>query len=284
MSETPTQPYTLQAYIPHQDRPRDHGFSLPLPTTPEVARVFLDNYRITDIHNITIGEVYSLNDEDNNLSYWLNKALDNMGGPNSLDELNYLATKIQGMDEEQREIFSAALQAKWHVETIPQIVNLADNLQCFDLQPAATDAGIYGAVMLDYAQGDTAKQFDRLNSSDDPGEQRFVEYIQRLEQCVDQEAYGKAMAKEEGGVFTDYGYLVQYRKDMPTKYRSIADIPAEYSLNPVPEPPAVKEPPPAKSRPSLMETLKRNRKKTHEMFGNPQHPKKKKKNKGEPEL
>ena len=246
--------YSLKAYIEHPDRPDDGGFSMPLPSVREVFEPFLENLRIKDIHNVKVGEIYSTHDGDNNLSYWLNEALRDMEGTKSLDELNYLAAKICGMSGEEREIFGAALQARWSIDSIGQMINLAQNLDCCYLQPTHS-ADSYGEFLIMREQDDAYGCLERLENSKNGDDRDFAQYIKRLEECVDSEAYGKMIAKEEGGAFTDYGYLRQ-EAEMAVKYRGIGDVPPEHRI----------------SKPSLMETLQRNAQKSREQFGDPASP------------
>jgi len=229
--EAPTPAYTLRAYIERPDHPDDGGFALPLPTAPDVMQVFLNNLMITDIHKVIIGEVYSLNDDDNNLSYWLNQALRDIAGPKSLDELSYLATKIQMMSVNEREVFSAAIQAKQHSSSLAEVINLTENLESYYLEAAAYSADIYGEFRITTEQDETLDSFNRLKSSTDLQDQRLAKLINHFEQCVDRADYAKMVAKEEGGMFTDYGYLRQL-KEVTVKYRDIGDIPAEARLLP----------------------------------------------------
>ena len=112
VQETPqesTPNYSLKACISNPDRPHDGGFSLPLPTIEEVFAPFLENLRIKDIHNIKVDDVYSTHEDDNNLSFWLDRALCVPDSRHSLVSLNHLVTKISGMNEEERNTFAAAL-------------------------------------------------------------------------------------------------------------------------------------------------------------------------------
>ena len=265
------QTYTLKAYIENPDRPQDGGFTMPLPATRETFAPFLENIGIKDIHNVKVGEVYSTHESDHNLSYWLNEALHDMKTPKSLEELNYLAAKIADMDEEQREIFGAALHAKWHVNSIGKMLNLAENLDCFDLQPAHS-AAQYGDFVISIDQDSTCDVFTRLAQSSNRAERELAQYIERLEKCADSEAYGKLIADREGGTFTDYGYLRQATREVPEKYRGIQDIPAEHRISEGKETPAPAKQPvkvkvKRKEKPSLKATLERNRQKSLEQFG-----------------
>ena len=277
-SQTTTADYRLQVYI---ENPRDSdlgGFTIPMPTTPEAIKLFAENIEIKNGQGAKIVEVYSYSDDDNNLSFWLNRALKQIPPPHSLEEANYLAVKIQNMSEEQREIFAAALQAKWSCRTIQQMRVLADNLDCFELQPAFS-AAHYGEHLLTMEQDNFHSHFDKLLNSKNQDDIAFAMYIGRLEKCLDKDAYGHLFAKEEGGAFTDYGYLTQ-EKEMKV-YRDAWEIPAEHRIPKgkgrtvemaqeqetasIPE----KKPVKVKVRPqaTLAETLKIHAQRSREQFG-----------------
>ena len=238
---TAYEPYALKVYIEHPDRPYDSNFSIPLPTNPEVAQVFLDNFRINDIHNIKIGTVFAIHDDDNDLSYWLKAALKATDAKHSLEELNYLVTKIADMNEDEREIFAAAMQSGVCADTIGDMINLTENLDKFDLAPAY-NAEFYGEFLVDMHRGNCAAGIEKLENSANEYDRELAQYIERLEKCVDSAAYGKMIAKEENGKFTDYGYLRRYEEfeNFRAAYRGIEDIPHERRLTPSTKTPGIK--------------------------------------------
>ena len=177
---------------------------------------FGEKVNIRDVH---------LTDDDNGLGHLIDQAIYEMGAPQFLQEFNVLAIKLQSMTDKEREIFGAALQSPWCGDTLEDIISLTENLDRFELLPA--DADVYGQVMLDSAQGSTAELFERLKNSDNSEEQYLAEYIEHLEQSVAPEAYGKLIAKEEGGVFTDLGYLRQVEE-----MTDVQNIPATHQLAP----------------------------------------------------
>jgi len=196
------------------------------PTTPEVVQVLTDNLGFGE--KVKIREVHHTGDDDKGLSYWLDQAIHEMGAPLSLQEFNDLAVKLCNMDEGQRDIFGAALQSPWCGDTLGDMVSLAGNLDCFELLPAS--ANMYGEFRIDMARDDTADSFRRLKNSQNAEDQGLAEYIQRLEQCVDKEAYGKMIAQEENGVFTDFGYLQRVEKvPILEKVNTIMGIPCQNS-------------------------------------------------------
>ena len=247
-------PYTIKAYIENPNGPHDGGFSIPLPTSPEVIQVFLDNLKINNIHNVKISDVYSNHENDNNLSCWLNEALKAENRNHSLEELNYLVAKIADLDEERWDLFSAAIQGKICVDTIGDMINLTENLDKFDLSPAYS-AEQYGEFLVAMHQDSLVGSFKKLENSPDEQDREFAQYVERLEKCVDHAAFGKMKAAEENGIFTDFGYLRRYEdfEKFKTAYRGVQDIPLEHRL----------------TKPTLAETLRANAQKSREQFGEP---------------
>lgn len=202
------QPYTLHADIEHPSRPYESRIKVTFPTTPEVVQVLTDNLGFGE--KVNIRDVYNNDGVDNGLSYVIDQAIQKMDSPQSLQEFNDLATKLHGMSDEDRDIFGAVLQSPWCGETLADIVTLTENLDDFDLLPGNTD--MYGEVRMDMAKDDTADSFRRLENSENLEDRSLAQYILRLETCVDHSAYGEMVAKEDGGIFTDFGYLQRIEK------------------------------------------------------------------------
>jgi hypothetical protein len=158
-------------------------------------------------------------------------------------ELAYLAAKVEGMDDEQRKIFDAVTGLGWHCGSVIELINLTENLNCFELQPAFSEEA-YGEHRLEWDYDDCAEVISRLEKSKDPAERSLAKHIQILHRAVDNEAYGYQLAKEEGGVFTSHGLISQesgleavYRgiQDLPEEYRTSAPIPFHALVNPASE-------------------------------------------------
>jgi len=140
-------------------------------------------------------------------------------------ELAFLAAKVSVLDREQRNIFDAAVEAGRHCGSVAEIVNLTENLDCFELQPALSP-GEYGDSQLDMEKQKMSDIFRRLEQSQNPDERAFARYVLRIETYVDEDAYGRAAAEEENGVFTKYGYVTE-KDGFEEIYRSAQDITAE---------------------------------------------------------
>lgn len=145
-----------------------------------------------------------------------------------LDELNYLAIKLEEMNEPQLEVFEAVLESGRHCGSLKDVINITENLDCFDLQPAYS-AEQYGSFLTEMERDEYAGAIEKLETSRDPDLRELVKYIERLEAHVDAESYGRARALEENGVFTDKGYLTEYG-NFTDNYRDTADIPTEFRV------------------------------------------------------
>lgn len=151
-----------------------------------------------------------------------------------LDELNYLAARVGEMSTEEREVFEAVMEAGLHCNSLQDIINVVQNLDKFGLQPAE-NAEHYGEFLIETEKDNTFEIFNRLEQSSNPDERAFAQYVLRLESSVDEGAYGRAIAEEEQGHFTENGYLTE-QNGFEGIYKGIQDIPTEYRVFVMPEP------------------------------------------------
>lgn len=139
-----------------------------------------------------------------------------LGEYESLDELNYLAALVEELDDPSK--FEAALEYGEHSGSVQEMINLTQNLDCYELY-----AGVDSEEALGYYFD------DELNAIDIPD---------HIQQYFDYEAYGRDLAIE-GGEFVSGGYIdnngssfVEYyggREDIPEEYRVCA-FPKEHSI------------------------------------------------------
>jgi hypothetical protein len=189
----------LVAHIENAIRPDFGEFAVPLPTTKDALRPLLKAIE-ADADNPKSIAVSDVRSRVDNLADALR------GKDATLCELNYLAVKIRNLDSFGMDTFCAALEARWHTENITEIINLTENLDRFDLQPAFCEEQ-YGDHLLDFGSESGAGILERLWHSADENERYFARHVTRLGALVDGLSYGRAVAKEEGGMFTDLGYL-----------------------------------------------------------------------------
>ena len=127
------------------------------------------------------------------------------------------------------------------------IINIAENIDCFDLQPAFSPQ-MYGDFLAEMYRDHFAETMEALEKSDDPIMREFAAYVGKLDDHLDGESYGRALAKEENGVFTEQGYLTEKDCGFREVYRGPGDIPAEYRVSVAPN----RKP---AARPSVMDKL-----------------------------
>ena len=136
---------------------------------------------------------------------------DKLGEYESLDELNYLASKLDEMSQGEYEQFQAAMEIGDHSSDLQEIINLTENLDCYDIYPDIHDHDDLGRYYIE--------ELDAM---------QVPEYLRNY---IDYEAYGRDVALEEGGEFTDLGYV----RDTESSFHEYYDgehgsIPEEYRV------------------------------------------------------
>ena len=136
---------------------------------------------------------------------------DKLGEYESLDELNYLASKLDEMSQGEYEQFQAAMEIGDHSGSLQEIINLTENLDCYDIYPDIHDHDDLGRYYV-----------EELDAMQVP---------EHLRNYIDYEAYGRDIALEEGGEFTDLGYV----RDTGSSFHEYYDgehgsIPEEYRV------------------------------------------------------
>ena len=129
----------------------------------------------------------------------------------NLDELNYLASKLDDMSQDEYERFQAAMEIGDHTGSIQELINLTENLDCYDIYPDIHDHDDLGRYYI-----------EELDAMQVP---------EHLRNYIDYEAYGRDIALEESGQFTDLGYV----RDTGDRFHEYYDgergsIPEEYRV------------------------------------------------------
>ncbi|GHV39872.1 hypothetical protein FACS189490_04160 [Clostridia bacterium] len=222
----------MEVYVDNAEKPELGGFSVPLPATKEYLKPFLDGIEITDPGDLAVESARSrLIDLEGVACFRAREGL-------NLDELNYLAVKIQALDEVGREILSAAFEAERHTGSVAEIINITENIRDFELHPAFS-AEMLGEHLLNYDAGNYSKGIQALYNSKDETLREALNYIEVLEKYFNAAAYGKEYSENENGAFTEFGYLVEVQP-FREAYRDRSDIPAEYRVLPNELPPLLK--------------------------------------------
>lgn len=136
---------------------------------------------------------------------------DLLGEYANLDELNYLASKLDDMSQDEYERFQAAMEIGDHTGSIQELINLTENLDCYDIYPDIHDHDDLGRYYI-----------EELDAMQVP---------EHLRNYIDYEAYGRDIALEESGQFADLGYV----RDTGDSFHEYYDgergsIPEEYRV------------------------------------------------------
>ena len=146
---------------------------------------------------------------------------DKLGEYENLDELNYLAAKLDEMSDSEYAQFQAGMEMGDHCGSLQEIINLTENLDCYEVYPHIEDYDDLGRYYID--------------------ELEVMQVPEHLQNYIDYEAYGRDVAMDENGSFTDQGYVrdtgdrfCEYydgeRGSIPDEYRVMTfqdDLPEE---------------------------------------------------------
>ena len=146
---------------------------------------------------------------------------DKLGEYENLDELNYLASKLDEMSNSEYAQFQAGMEMGDHCGSLQEIINLTENLDCYEIYPNIEDYDDLGRYYIE--------------------ELEVMQVPEHLQNYIDYEAYGRDVAMDENGSFTDQGYVrdtgdrfCEYydgeRGSIPDEYRVMAfqdDLPEE---------------------------------------------------------
>ena len=144
-----------------------------------------------------------------------------LGEYENLDELNYLASKLDEMSESEYAQFQAGMEMGDHCGSLQEIINLTENLDCYEIYPHIEDYDDLGRYYIE--------------------ELEVMQVPEHLQNYIDYEAYGRDVAMDENGSFTDQGYVrdtgdrfCEYydgeRGSIPDEYRVMTfqdDLPEE---------------------------------------------------------
>ena len=144
-----------------------------------------------------------------------------LGEYENLDELNYLASKLDEMSNSEYAQFQAGMEMGDHCGSLQEIINLTENLDCYEVYPHIEDYDDLGRYYIE--------------------ELEVMQVPEHLQNYIDYEAYGRDVAMDENGSFTDQGYVrdtgdrfCEYydgeRGSIPDEYRVMSfqdDLPEE---------------------------------------------------------
>ena len=132
----------------------------------------------------------------------------------SLDELNYLGELLKMQFDDDREKFVAAMEYGDHTRDLQDIINLAQNLDCYWLYPSVKTEEDYGHYLIE--------ELDELELPEEA--KNYFMY----------EEYGRDAAINDGGRFTEQGYIYNNRNTF-TQWYDGRGVPEEYRVTPQPQ-------------------------------------------------
>lgn len=175
------------------------GETLKFPTSPQEVQTLLKHI---GVDGIRYEEFFITSFDGDVLGLY-----DYLGEYENLDELNHLACLLSELDQGELEKFEAVLHTGAHTSSVADIINLTQNLDCFEFYPEI----------------ENEEDLGRYWAEDLPIPEELKDYF-------DYEAYGRDISINEGGHMAPGGYVVQTSGDFREYYHGPQDIPAEHKV------------------------------------------------------
>lgn len=175
---------------------------LKFPTTTEEVQALLKRI---GVDNIQYEEIF-IADYDGDLPE-LNACL---GEYESIDELNHLACLLSELDQSDLEKFEAVIDSGEHTSSVADLINLTQNLDCFEFYPGVGDDETLGRIYVE--------------------DMEAIDVPEHLLNYFDYEAYGRDIRINEDGHFAPGGYVLNNGGKFIEHYHGIKDIPAEHRV------------------------------------------------------
>ena len=135
----------------------------------------------------------------------------------TIDELNYLGKLLEMQSDDDRDKFTAAVTLGEHAGSVKDLINLAQNLDCYWIYPTVRSETDYGYYLID--------ELDELELPEEA--KKYFKY----------EEYGRDAVQKDRGQFTDQGYIYNNGNTFSQWYNGREnDIPKEYRVMSFPEP------------------------------------------------
>jgi len=201
----------IEAYITNLGKYNEgelKGEFLKLPATTEAVQALLSRI---DVDGVMYEEVFITDYEVS-----IDGLYDKLGEYENIDELNYLAALLEDMDKWDLEKFEAVLDFGEYTGSIKDLINLAQNLDCYDLYSDINDPDDLGRYVIEEMEGREIPEW--------------------LDGYIDYDGYGRDFHLNVGGCFTDNGYVLDNGDSFIEHYSSREDLPGEYEIFAYPEP------------------------------------------------
>ncbi len=183
------------------------GENLKFPTTTEEVQALLKRI---GIDGVRYEEIFITDYEVN-----IPGLYDCLGEYESIDELNYLASLISEMDQSDREKFEAVIDSGEYSGSVKELINLAQNLDCFEFYPGVTDDETLGRIYVE--------------------DMEAIDVPEHLLNYFDYEAYGRDIRLNEDGHYAPGGYVLNNGGSFIEHYHGREDIPDEHKVFSMPK-------------------------------------------------
>lgn len=196
----------LEAYITNLGRYAEDGVetgaTLKFPATTEelqslLKRIGVDGVRYEEIFITSFdGDVLGLHEH--------------LGEYEDLDELNHLAHLLSCLEQDDLEKFEAVIDSGEYTGSVKDLINLTQNLDCFDFEPGIkSDEELGRLYVLDFGA---------------------VQVPESLIDYIDYEAFGRDARINDSGHYAPGGYVHNNRSNFIEHYTGRDDIPAEHRI------------------------------------------------------
>ena len=135
---------------------------------------------------------------------------DHLGEYESIDELNHLAHVLSDLDQSDIEKFEAVIDSGEYTGSVHDLINLTQNLDCYDFYPGIDSEEALGRVYIE--------------------EMEMLDVPDNVLPYFDFEAYGRDARINEGGHFAPGGYVFNNGGSFVERYHGMEDIPPEHRI------------------------------------------------------
>ena len=203
-------PALFEAYVTNLGKYNEGelvGEYLKFPTTPEEVQALLKRI---GVDGVRYEEIFITDFNGDVLGLY-----DHLGEYENLDELNHLACLLSELDQSDLEKFEAVIDSGEHTSSVADLINLTQNLDCFEFYPDVhSDEELGRMYVLEFGG---------------------VEVPEHLIDYIDYEAYGRDVRINEGGHFAPGGYVFDNGSRFIEHYSGREDIPDEHKVFSMPK-------------------------------------------------
>lgn len=178
------------------------GIHVKFPITKNALR---DALKTIGVDGIRAREVF-LTEHDSNLSGFCHCI--NQRDP--VDEVNYLCRLLSSLTDVELATFQAVVESGAHSRSTSDLINLAMNIECYDLYFGVGDDQELGRIYAD--------------------DMELIDIPEDVRPYFDFEAYGRKVRSDSKGCFVNGGFLRRSEIIFEEFYHGPEDIPEEYRV------------------------------------------------------